>query len=43
MKEHLKYVLKAKNSLEGFIDKIRAAGAGDDEGKAKVSSCLLMH
>ncbi|CAE7362808.1 hypothetical protein AK812_SmicGene15369 [Symbiodinium microadriaticum] len=40
MKEHLKYVLKAKNSLEGFIDKIRAAGAGDDEGKAKVSSAM---
>ena len=29
MKEYMKSLLKAKNSLEGFADKIRASVAGD--------------
>ncbi|CAE7822447.1 unnamed protein product, partial [Symbiodinium sp. CCMP2456] len=31
MKEHMKHVLKAKNSLDGFVDKIRPSVSGDSK------------
>ena len=36
MKEYMKQVLKAKTSMETFIDKIKPAVAGD----AKAGQCL---
>lgn len=46
MKEHMKQVLKAKGSLENFVDKIKPAVAGDAKASqwlAEISpSCLSL-
>ena len=39
MKEYSKNVLKAKNSLDTMLEKIRVCGATD----SKASGCLLVH